>query len=178
MKNEFQVVWRESGVDFVKVWLVHKSQRLFASIDYADLDKIRAFPGSWVVKWNPTARTFYARANDYGSKGRKRKGVYMHRFLLGVTDPKKQVDHDNHDGLDNRRCNLKVVNRSGNGFNRLGAERGSKSGRRNVYWNEREQQWMVWLVCQGKRYYIGYFDDIDKADTAAKKLRLSLGGKA
>jgi hypothetical protein len=22
MKNEFQVVWRESGVDFVKVWLV------------------------------------------------------------------------------------------------------------------------------------------------------------
>lgn len=140
-------------------------------INLEDFAKANEYEGTWTPKWNPTAQTFYARANDI-------RFGYLHRWILEVTDRKVQVDHDDHDGLNNRRGNLKVSCVKGNGFNRRGAERGCKSGRRNVYWNEREQKWMVWVVCMGKRYYVGYFVDVEKADEAAKNLRISLGGKA
>lgn len=146
-----------SGTDFV-----------WAEIDKGvDFELMCDYPGAWQAKWNPTAQTYYVRRNpSYGYPA-----GYLHRFILRVTNPAKQVDHRDHNGLNNIRSNLVVCTRRRNGFNRLGAQRGSKSGRRNVYWNQREQQYMVWFVHDGKRYYFGYFKDIDEADRVATKER-------
>lgn len=161
---------------YAEVFVTYRGLRLAARVSLCDFAKVRSISGTWGVKWNPTAQTYYVRWQAGGRKNRRI--VYLHRFILNVTDPKVHVDHDDHDGLNNLRPNLKLSNRMSNGFNRRGAERGSKSGRRNVYWNRREQKWMVWVVCQGKRYYVGYFKDVDAADDAAKRMRVSLGGKA
>lgn len=47
------------------------------------------------------------------------RGSYfsMHRFVLGITDPEIIVDHITHDGMDNRKSNLRVVTAQQNRFN-------------------------------------------------------------
>lgn len=143
---------------------------IYAIIDPSDLGRVDEYQGTWTPKWNPTAQTFYARSNDP-------KVGYMHRWILKVTDRAIQVDHNDHNGLNNRRNNMIKTCVMGNGFNRRGAERGCKSGKRNVYWNQREQKWMVWVVFMGERHYIGYFAALESADIAARELRFKLTGK-
>lgn len=52
----------------------------------------------------------------HGYAGRKVKGatVLMHREILGLTDRATKVDHKNHNGLDNRRSNLRPCSHSEN----------------------------------------------------------------
>jgi hypothetical protein len=163
--------WLCEGADKIRIALKRGGRRgtghLWVTISREDFDKVDAFPGSWVAKWNETAHTFYARHN----RGFGWACGYMHRLILGVTDRSVCVDHLDHNGLHNWRGNLAVSNRKLNGFNRRGADVGSVSGRRNVYWNNREQKYMVWFVYNGKRYYFGYFTNIDEADQVAQKER-------
>lgn len=141
---------------------------LWTVIDIGDLGIAQSFPGSWVPKWNNTAKTWYARNNKFGSI----KTGYLHRKLMGITDPSVWVDHKDHNGLNNRRStNLIKSDVKSNGWNRKGAEVGSMSRRRNVYWNHRGKKWMVWFVHQGTRYYFGCFSDLDEADRVAKRER-------
>lgn len=52
------------------------------------------------------------------SRAKGRSDLKMHRLLMGVTDPNVQVDHVNHDTLDNRRCNLRIATGCENTRNR------------------------------------------------------------
>lgn len=69
-----------------------------------------------------------ARAGVYYVKS---QAGYLHRFIMNA--PKgRQVDHINHDTLDNRRANLRVVNNQENNANRDGAYNTSRTGIRGV----------------------------------------------
>ena len=56
----------------------------------------------------------------YASRGGGKRGVRvsMHRQILGITDPKIIVDHQNGNGLDNQRKNIRVATKSQNAMNR------------------------------------------------------------
>lgn len=74
-------------------------------IDAADLPRVAAVPGTWYAQkrnW-----TWYAAITTYTGP-RQRRTVRLHRLLM---DPPgdMEVDHINHDGLDNTRANLRVV---------------------------------------------------------------------
>jgi hypothetical protein len=47
-----------------------------------------------------------------------KRTVKMHRLILKLTDPKIQVDHINHNKLDNRRTNLRICTAKENSRNR------------------------------------------------------------
>ncbi len=89
----------------------------------------------WYIWPGPTNRTFYARANIphpdggwyYSPNGKRRRRqtvVRMHRLIMNV--PKGMVtDHINHNGLDNRKSNLRVCTDAENGRNKQRQKRGS-----------------------------------------------------
>jgi hypothetical protein len=77
----------------------------FAVIDEADAELVCAC--NWYASENRNG-TFYAK----GKPHQDGRNVRMHRFILGY--PGDQVDHINHDTLDNRRSNLRIVTQSQN----------------------------------------------------------------
>lgn len=96
-------------------------QGLFALIDECDLEIVSAY--RWYL-WHchdiSYARTYIGR-----------KVVSMHRLIMGFPE-NLSIDHINHDGLDNRRKNLRICSHRQNLFNRK-IHKNSRSGLRGVY---------------------------------------------
>jgi len=129
-------------------------------VDAADLPALIEHGRRWYVVRRE--HTNYARASNYG------KTVYLHRFLMGL-DALEHVDHWNHNGLDNRRDNLRHTDRSGNMLN-LKRGRG-KSGIRGVRWEERLGKW----VARVQGVHLGVFADKESAGEAVRSRLIDLG---
>lgn len=117
--------------------------------------------------WHLSPQGYAARTEH----GPFRRTVLMHREImcLGDFDP-LQVDHINRDKLDNRRANLRVVTIQQQRQN-VGAHRDSRSGRRGVSWHEARGKWRAEAQVDGRRAFLGYFDDVDEAAAAAAEWR-------
>jgi hypothetical protein len=115
-------------------------------------------------KWQAcvTPRIVYA----YRSvrKDGKHGKLYLHRFLLKVEDPKVEVDHRDHDGLNCQRYNLRTGTKADNQHNRR-MRNASVSGYKGVSRNR--GKWIVQI--HGK--CVGRFTEVIAAakayDTAA-----------
>lgn len=93
--------------------------------------------------------------------------LYMHRLLIGA--PKgKQVDHRNHDGLDNRRRNLRLATSSQNLANQL-KNPGRSSRFKGVTWHRRGGKWQAQIAVEGKRRYLGLHETEEAAARAYNK---------
>ena len=74
------------------------------------------------------------------------------RYLMGVINPDKVVTYKNGNHLDLRIENLEVISKGERGERNLSSEKGQKV-EANIYYLEREQQYMVSLVdSTGKRH--------------------------
>ena len=107
----------------------------------------------------------------YGSYARATTGEALHRIILGLKrGDRRQVDHRNHDPLDNRRCNIRAVSRKQNQQNRRGAQRNSRHSRfRGV---SRDRRWWVAIVNLGGGKRIKrYCDTEEEAARVAAELR-------
>lgn len=67
------------------------------------------------------------------------------------------VDHINHNRLDNRRCNLQVVNRIFNGKRRIKPKHNT-SGYKGVSWETRESKFRSDAHSDCVRVFIGYYN--------------------
>lgn len=119
----------------------------FALVDAGDYDDVSKY--KWRSAWDEHTHSFYAirehRDSNYGTFT-----LSMHRFIMGCTKGDgTQVDHINHNTLDNRRCNLRVVNQSKNQHNRRNV--------RGYYLNKRSKKYVAQFNLNGKRYILGYF---------------------
>lgn len=81
--------------------------------------------------------TWYAVSIEAEGKNR------MHRLILGA-DIGQQVDHQNHDGLDNRRTNIRIATRSQNGGNRLPVT-GKSSKFKGVSFDRDTNKWAAYI---------------------------------
>lgn len=103
----------------------------------------------------------------------QRQWIRLHRDVMGLgayCDDKRQVDHINLDRLDNRKANLRVVTFAENMQNRA-PRIGNHSKYRGVSWNARVCRWFAYVNVDGKRTYLGYFDDEDEAGRVAAEFR-------
>lgn len=107
-------------------------------------------------------RNWYAlgvHPNVYAArKKRKAEGgpgiVLMHRVVAQAEDG-DFVDHKNHDGLDNRRVNLRVCPQ---GLN-LANQRSSTGGScfKGVYWNRERKRWVAQIGVNGVKRRLGRY---------------------
>lgn len=103
-------------------------------------------------------------------KNNRRIYTFLHRLITNAPDG-SEVDHINGDTLDNRKVNLAVTDKFGNMQNRQSAEVRSKSGIRNVSWDNKKQKWVVFIKINHKSKYIGQYEKIEDAEKAAKQAR-------
>lgn len=96
---------------------------------------------------------------------------------MGV-EGKTYVDHINHDTLDNRRVNLRILSGSNNSANRKGANKNSKTGVRNVNWIEKEHCYKVQIMKNYQSYKWDFpADQFDEACKFAEEKRKELFGE-
>lgn len=97
--------------------------------------------------------------------------IPMHRVIMGVLGIRgPEVDHQNHDGLDNQRSNLRVVTHAQNLQNKRGS-RNSTSVYRGVYWRADKQRWIAKARLNGRCHHIGAFRDEREAAQAVAEWR-------
>lgn len=105
------------------------------------------------------------------------RGTTLKMHTLIMRPPKGfEVDHINHNPLDNRRSNLRVVTRSQNQKN-MNKMSTNKSGYKGVSHHKKSNKWQVHIMNNGNRVYLGLFVDLKVAAEAYNKAALELYGE-
>lgn len=126
-----------------------------ALVDDDDFEWLSSF--NWYAA--VSGKTFYARRSIQLSNGRQT--LHMHREVMqraGHDLTGMDVDHREHDGLDNRKSMLRVVTKSQNLANQRGPQSGNTSGFLGVYFHKGTRRWIARIRVNGEQLYLGSFD--------------------
>ena len=79
-------------------------------------DKDYEYLNQWKWYAHKKGNTYYARRSiNYKLNGKKKtRTIQMHNIVLSKTDVSKEIDHKNHNGLDNRLSNLRICTHAQN----------------------------------------------------------------
>jgi hypothetical protein len=91
----------------------------------------------------------------------------MHRAIMGIPEKGLMIDHINGNGLDNRKCNLRVVTNRVNCANHHHKQRSSKYP--GISWNKRTEKWNAQVQISGKHIHLGTFSNEEAAYRAYLK---------
>lgn len=116
----------------------NKTEKCRAIIDAEDINKINN------TVWS-LATGGYVRTRYKDSK----QSMALHRIILGEFDPNKFVDHINMNRLDNRKVNLRIVNKSQNSMNRI-TQINNSCGFRGVSKDKRRNKFRAYIKINGK----------------------------
>ena len=121
--------------------------------DLEDYKKIKNY--SWQCKCTKKGYCFVM------SQVRKTR-VVMSRLIMGCDDSSLQVDHINHNTLDNRKRNLRIVTVSQNNMNK-DIRSDNTSGHSGVSFNKKSGKYVSYIKINQKRIHLGSFIDINDA---------------
>lgn len=125
-----------------------------ALIDLDDVDKCKRF------KWG-----MYSNGYFYGNINKILR-IRLHRFVLGLDDwnINNEVDHINRNRADNRKSNLRIVNRSDNNKNRnKSCSKAVNMNNDNVYFDKKRNRYYVRYNYQKITYNTSYYKNRDDA---------------
>jgi hypothetical protein len=138
-----------------------------AIVDVQDFEWLSKW--NWFAHWSESSGTFYAERREAKESAPSGKSpqmqVKMHRVILNC-GPCEEADHRNHNGLDNRRENLRRCTKTQNSQNRR-CYKSSKSRRRGVY--PYGNRWQAAIQSNGVRKRLGIFDSIEDAAAAYRE---------
>ncbi len=128
-----------------KIQLHGKYSHLDCLIDDEDYDLVNQY--KWYGHKNQRGKTIYAVTF---------KGLKMHRLVLGLEfGDKREGDHEDHNGLNNQKSNLRIVTGQQNSFNR---QPNSNSKYKGVCYHKRDKRWQSQIKVDGVIHFLGNFD--------------------
>lgn len=149
---------REMRIEGDAVYIVLKNG-VETVVDLADMELVSGV--SWFAK--NARKTMYVEGSTR-CVNYKMKKFYLHRFLM---QPGKGVvvDHIDGDGLNNRRSNLRLVDKSQNAQNAKKSS-ANTSGFKGVSFNKATGKWEACLRAQGKKRFLGLHQTPELAHAA------------
>lgn len=131
--------------------------------DFEDLNKIT---------WNIDKKGYIRRSIFREGKVR---AEFLHRRIMG--EPKnKQIDHINHDKLDNQKKNLRTATNRQNCMNKPASSRGG-SEFKGVHWEFSADKWRARIKVKGILKSLGCFNDEVEAAKAYNEAALKHFGE-
>ena len=151
----------------------------YALIDNEDLDFLNQW--KWGAKYDKDIDGFYGRRTQHNTMINgisKNKIIMMHRavmeYILGrELERNELIDHINHNPLDNRRDNLRIVSSRQNQQN---LKRKTSSKYPGVHWSKQAKKWIARIRLGNNRKYLGCFSDEKDAAKAYEKACRELAG--
>jgi len=153
------------GYPFRRIRLSQGRYAIVDPDDYARLSEHR---------WHAAkhTRSFYAMRTQWSGKLRRTVTIMMHREIMHAPEG-MVIDHINHNGLDNRKANLRLATLADNARNARYPKINTSSKYRGVWYNPKKKRWRATIGINNKRKQVGYFrNEINAArayDEAAKK---------
>ena len=147
--------------------LLPLTQDKFAIVDAEDYERLREY------KWHAikNGQRYYAKSN------RLHVPIAMHRLILNAPSH-LVVDHINHNGLDNRRSNLRLCTVSQNNRNRRPITRPNKGSKyKGVSFDKKRNLFKAVIWRNKKQCFLGRFKSQIKAAKAYDKKARELFGQ-
>lgn len=129
------------------------TQGYYAYVDPEDFDRVMT--RCWQTRRTRVPGKVYAATLIDGHL------VFLHRFVLGLPQG-VEIDHEDGDGLNCRRSNLRPATDRQQAINRR-RKRTSKAPYKGLYWIPRLQRWAVSLRINGRTKSLGTYDDAEEA---------------
>ena len=134
----------------------------YAIIDAIDINKVKNY--CWRLSHGYVYSFYYNKDNI-------RNDISLQELIVKRIDG-LQIDHINHNTLDNRKENLRLCTIKQNQENLIKSKNHNKtSGIRGVCWKSDKSKWKAYLTHNRKQIHGGYFSNIDDAQRAAIELR-------
>lgn len=144
---------------------IHLKDGKFTLVDDDDFDRFSKF--KWYL--NGTNSVI----------GRMKKGAgkvyHLHRVIMDAPRD-KQIDHINHNTLDNRKSNLRFATQAENNRNQR-VQKNCKSGIKGVYWRPEKKRWRAVLRFNGKIVLDNMFINIEDAANARRVAAIKYQGE-
>lgn len=118
----------------------------YAIVDDEDFDAVNKY------RWNLSMNGYVRRTA--GQKG-SQYTLFLHRYLFDdIKD--KDIDHINHNKLDNQRKNLRACTRSENMGNAV-MRSDNSSGYKGVSWHKKSEKWRAYIQFNKKHISLGFY---------------------
>ncbi len=155
----------------LKILLLPLSKGRHAIVDPDDYDRLSR--NRWYV--SKGRNTCYAIRGQWSPEKKRRLTISMHREVVDIPDG-MYVDHINHNGLDNRKANLRPAKPDQNARHTLYPKRNTSSKYRGVWYNKKKRRWRAVIGINNTRKTIGnYREEIDAAKAYDEEARKHYG---
>ena len=123
---------------------IELTQNKFAIIDNEFYDTVKEYKWYAVEKH----KTFYAKT------GRAPYGFYLHHLILGCPLNNLEIDHINHNGLDNRLSNLRIITHRQNLSNKRNNYESDYPG---VHFDNKTNKWTSAIRIDKRVINLGFY---------------------